>query len=214
MTEKGTKNRSIKSNYGRGIYRSLLKHVIDWLFALIALVILSPLFIVVAIAIKLDSKGPVFFIQERLGRHGKVFKIFKFRSMVRDMAIPVGSQKIFENDPRITRVGRFLRKTSIDELPQIINILKGEMSFIGPRPPVTTFPKLFNEYTETEKSRFLVKPGISGLVQIRCREINDWNINILIDIEYVQNYSFLYDMKLFFRSLLVFFRTDNIYSRE
>jgi lipopolysaccharide/colanic/teichoic acid biosynthesis glycosyltransferase len=214
MTGKGIKNRIIKTYYVQGIYRSCLKHIIDWLFALLALVFLSPLFLVVSIAIKLDSKGPVFFMQERLGRNGKVFKIFKFRSMVRDMAIPVGSQKIFENDPKITRVGRIIRKTSIDELPQLINIIKGEMSFIGPRPPVTTYPKLFDEYTEFEKIRFLVKPGISGLVQVRCREINDWDINIPIDIEYVQNYSFIYDMKLFLRSLLVFFRTDNIYSRE
>jgi undecaprenyl phosphate N,N'-diacetylbacillosamine 1-phosphate transferase len=197
-----------------GVYKLIIKPAGAWLTAFLALALLSPLFSIIAIAIKIDSRGPVFFLQERLGRHGKVFKIIKFRSMIFGNEIPVGSKKVFENDPRITRVGRFIRKTSIDELPQLINILKGEMSFIGPRPPVTTYPKLFSEYTEFEKQRFLLKPGISGLAQIRCREINDWNINIPIDVEYVLNYSFFLDLTLFLRSLLVFFRTDNIYSRE
>lgn len=122
--------------------------------------------------------------------------------------------KLYENDPRITRVGRFLRKTSLDELPQLLNILTGEMSFIGPRPPVPYFPKKVNEYNDFEYQRFLVKPGISGLAQVRCREIHDWDINIPIDVEYVHNYSFRYDLKLFFTSLLFFFRTDNIYRKE
>jgi undecaprenyl phosphate N,N'-diacetylbacillosamine 1-phosphate transferase len=196
------------------MYKSFFKPIIDWIIAFVALVILAPLLFFICVAIKLDSKGPVLFIQERLGRNGKVFRIYKFRSMTQDIIIPVGSQKVFESDPRITKTGRFIRKTSIDELPQLINILKGEMSFIGPRPPVTNFPKLYNEYNESERIRFLVKPGISGLAQTRNREINDWNINIPIDVEYVQNYSFLYDMKLFLRSLPAFFRTDNIYTRK
>lgn len=200
--------------FGSGIYRLTIKPVGDWLIALIALILLSPLFLIIATAIKIDSPGPIFFLQERLGLHGKVFKIFKFRSMVRGLDIPVGSRKVFESDPRITKVGRLIRKTSIDELPQLINILKGDMSFIGPRPPVTTYPKPFHEYSDYERQRFFVKPGLSGLVQIRCREINDWNINIPIDIEYVQNYSFIYDFRIFIRSLLVFLRTDNIYTRE
>jgi undecaprenyl phosphate N,N'-diacetylbacillosamine 1-phosphate transferase len=196
------------------MYKNFFKPLIDWIIALSALIILLPLFIIVGIAIKFDSKGPVFFLQERLGRHGKVFRIIKFRSMTRDIVIPVGSQKVFESDPRITKVGKFIRKTTIDELPQLINIVKGEMSFIGPRPPVTNFPKPYLNYTDFEKQRFLVKPGLSGLVQIRQREINDWNKNIPVDIEYVQNYGFLYDAKLFLQSFLVFFRTDNIYTKE
>lgn len=167
----------------------------------------------VAVSIKLDSKGPVFFIQERLGKNGKIFKIVKFRSML------VGHQrienkKLFEDNPRITRVGRFIRKTSLDEIPQLLNILAGDMSFIGPRPPVPHFPKKIDEYNEFEYQRFLVKPGISGLAQVRCREIHDWDINIPIDVEYVHNYSFRYDLKLFLASLMAFFRTDNIYTRE
>jgi undecaprenyl phosphate N,N'-diacetylbacillosamine 1-phosphate transferase len=196
------------------MYKYFFKPIMDWILALIAIVMVSPLLIIVSITIKLNSKGPVFFLQERLGRHGKVFKIFKFRSMTQHSNIPVGSRVVYENDPRITKAGRFLRKTSIDELPQLINILRGDMSFIGPRPPVTTYPKLYNEYNEFEKIRFLVKPGISGLAVVRNREINDWSINIPIDVEYVQNYSFLYDLNLFLRSLLVFFKTDNIYTRK
>jgi lipopolysaccharide/colanic/teichoic acid biosynthesis glycosyltransferase len=122
--------------------------------------------------------------------------------------------KLYENDPRITKIGRFIRKTSIDELPQLLNILKGDMSFIGPRPPVPHFPKKAEDYNEVECQRFLVKPGISGLAQVRCREIHDWDINIPIDIEYVHNYSFIYDLKLFFASLFFFFKSDNIYRKE
>jgi lipopolysaccharide/colanic/teichoic acid biosynthesis glycosyltransferase len=196
------------------MYKFLLKPILDWILSLTALIILSPVFALIAIAIKVDSKGPVFFTQERLGRNGRIFRIYKFRSMNQTNVVPVGSRKVFESDTRITTVGRFIRKTSLDELPQLFNILKGEMSFIGPRPPVTTFPKHYDEYTELERVRFLVKPGISGLVQVRQREINDWDLNIPVDIEYVNNYSFLYDVRLFTRSLLIFFRTDNIYTRE
>lgn len=196
------------------MYKLFLKSFFDRILSLLAIVILSPIFVIVAIAIKLDSKGPVIFKQERLGLHGKVFRIYKFRSMNHRFDVPVGSRKVFESDPGIKSVGRFIRKTSIDELPQLFNILKGEMSFIGPRPPVTSYPKLYNEYNEFERIRFLVKPGISGLAVVRNREINDWSINIPIDVEYVQNYSFLYDLNLFLRSLLVFFKTDNIYTRK
>jgi lipopolysaccharide/colanic/teichoic acid biosynthesis glycosyltransferase len=177
------------------------------------LITLSPLFIVVALAITLETKGPVFFIQERLGRYGKVFRIFKFRSMIVSK-LENAENKLYENDSRITRVGRFIRKTSIDELPQLLNILIGDMSFIGPRPPVPYFPKKIEEYNESEFQRFLVKPGISGLAQVRCREIHDWDINIPIDVEYVQNYSFAYDLKLFIVSLKAFFKSDNIYRKE
>lgn len=195
------------------MYKLFLKPLFDLLIAVFGIIILLPLFLFVALFIKIDSKGPVFFRQERLGRQGKVFTIYKFRSMRNDLYIPVGSVKVMENDPRITEIGKFIRKTSIDELPQLFNIIKGEMSFIGPRPPVTNFPKKYSEYSEEEKVRFYVKPGLSGLVQVRQREINDWNLNIPVDLEYVRNYSFCYDLKLFLSSVLIFFRTDNIYTR-
>ena len=192
----------------------IFKPLFDRFMAFVALAMLFPLFFLVAVAIKSDSIGPIFFRQERLGLFGRVFKIYKFRSMSANSNTSVGSVKVRENDPRITKVGRFLRKTSIDELPQLINILQGDMSFLGPRPPVTYFPKKYDEYTETERIRFTMKPGLSGLVQVRHREINDWNINIPVDIEYVEKCSFLLDLKLFLASLLVFFRSDNIYSRD
>ena len=192
------------------MYKQVFKPILDWILALIAFVFLSPILLLVAIIIRIDSSGSALFLQERLGRNGKVFRVYKFRSMTQGQN-KMSDGKLYDNDPRITKVGRFIRKTSVDELPQLINILRGEMSFIGPRPPVTYFPKKYTEYTDFEKVRFNVKPGISGLAQIRCREIHDWNINIPIDVEYVQNYSFLYDMNLFLKSVLVFFKTDNVY---
>ena len=195
------------------LYKFCFKPLFDCIIAFLALIILSPLLIIVTLAIKLDTRGPAFFVQSRLGLQGRVFKIYKFRSMVVNNSGDEG-KKLYENDPRITIVGRFIRKTSIDEFPQLINILKGDMSFIGPRPPLTYFPKRINEYTDFEYQRFLVKPGISGLAQVRCREIHDWNINIPIDVEYVQNFSFGYDLKLFFGSLVLFLRSDNIYNKE
>ena len=195
------------------MYKIFIKPVSDRLIALIALVVFLPLFMIIALIIKMDSKGPVFFRQNRLGLKGRIFKIYKFRSMRNDLEY-MAANKLFENDPRITRIGKFIRKTSIDELPQLLNILKGEMSFIGPRPPVPYFPKEYDVYTEFEKQRFLVKPGISGLAQTRCREIHDWDINIPIDVEYIRNYGFIYDLRLFFISFLFFFKTDNVYRKN
>ena len=196
-------------------YLKIIKPVFDFFFFFIALIALFPLIIIVAIAVKVSSEGPVFFKQERLGMHGKVFLIYKFRSM-RIQKTPdfVFGQVLTENHPRITGVGAFLRKTSIDEIPQLFNILKGEMSFIGPRPPVTFFPKKYHEYTDFEKQRFLLKPGISGLAAVKQREINDWSKNIPLDVEYVHTVSFKLDMKLFLISLFAFFRTDNIYTKQ
>lgn len=192
------------------MYKKFFKTFFDWIIAFFAFIILLPLFIIISVFIIIESPGPAFFLQNRLGKNGKVFKIIKFRSMRSDIPSE-GNYKLLESDPRITKTGRFIRKTSIDELPQIINILKGEMSFIGPRPPVTAFPKKFEDYTEFEKQRFKVKPGISGLAAIRCREIHDWDINIPIDVEYVNTLSFKNDVKLFLLSLAAFFKTDNIY---
>jgi len=194
------------------MYKKIFKPVIDWLIALMALIILIPVFLVVSIIIKVDSCGPVFFRQDRLGKNGRIFKIYKFRSMRTEISSKV-TETLAESDPRITYVGKIIRKTSIDELPQIINILKGEMSFIGPRPPLTYYPKKYEEYTEFEKKRFEVKPGISGLAAVKCREIHDWNLNIPIDVEYVNTLSPAIDIRLFMISLTAFFRTDNIYSR-
>jgi len=195
------------------MYKKYLKPMLDVCLAIPAIIILSPLFIIIPFAIKLESKGPILFLQSRLGLNGSVFKIYKFRSMVNDQSNFKKSTEVFENDPRITKVGQFLRKTSLDEIPQLFNIIRGEMSFIGPRPPLPYFPKKYEDYTDYEKKRFMVKPGISGLAQVRCREVHDWELNIPVDVEYVQNYSFVYDLKLFLASLLFFFKTDNVYRK-
>lgn len=213
MIREGSNANKLVKNCQRNLYKNFFKPVFDWIGALLALILLSPLFVIIALAIKIDTKGPVFFIQERLGLGGKVFMIIKFRSMVVDSQKNTDN-KLYENDQRITKVGHFIRKTSIDELPQLLNILRMDMSFIGPRPPVPYFPKKIEEYNEFEYHRFLVKPGISGLAQVRCREIHDWDINIPIDVEYANNYSFIYDLRLFLASLLLFFRSDNIYRKE
>jgi len=194
------------------MYIRTIKPVADFIIALLALFILSPLFIIVGIAIKFNSPGPVFFVQERLGKNGRVFKIVKFRSMRLDLKSYKFGEVLAENNPQITEIGRFIRKTSLDEIPQLINIIKGEMSFIGPRPPVTFYPKKYEEYTDFEKQRFLVKPGISGLAAIKQREIHEWDKNIPIDVEYVKNISFKNDIDLFMKSIFVFFKTNNIYS--
>jgi len=213
MPENPIHTDSIVLTSSPGFYRAVLKHVLDWFIALIAAIILLPVFIIISCAIKIDSKGPVFFCQDRLGKNGRVFRMVKFRSMSVNNKINPGN-KLYEDDPNITRVGRIIRKTSIDELPQLFNILAGSMSFIGPRPPVPYYPKKIHEYNRFEYQRFLVRPGISGLAQVRCREIHDWDINIPIDIEYVHNYSLFYDIRLFMISLLSFVRVDNVYRKD
>ena len=144
------------------MYAKYIKRILDLVLSLMALIILMPLMIVIAILIKIDSKGSVFFLQERLGKNGKVFKIIKFRTMI------VGAEKkglriSGENDNRITKIGNILRNTSIDEIPQLLNIIKGDMSLVGPRPPVTYFPYKYNEYSDVQKKRFEVKPGITRI---------------------------------------------------
>jgi len=131
-----------------------LKRFFDIFFSVIGIIILFPVMLVIAAAIKLDSKGPVIYKQDRLGKNGRIFKIYKFRTMIENAEKMGSGLFTFENDPRITKVGKFLRKTSLDELPQLFNVLKGDMSFVGPRPPVPFYPKKWEEYTVYEKNAF------------------------------------------------------------
>ena len=173
----------------------------DLIFALLSLLILSPIFIIIAIMIKIDSKGPVFFRQERLGKDGKVFRIYKFRTMI-DGAINMGAKlHTYEGDYRITKIGNILRRLSIDELPQIINILKGEMSFIGPRPPVPYYPRQYKEYTDEQKKRFLVKPGITGMWQVSGRNDVDFEERLKLDEYYVRNWSLWLDIVIILKTI-------------
>ena len=149
----------------RGFYRAV-KRFLDVTASFLGLVLLSPLMLAVSILIKIDSRGPVIFRQKRIGRNGKVFEIYKFRSMC------VGAEKTGygvysgKGDARVTRIGKILRATSIDELPQLLNILNGEMSFVGPRPPLTYHPWKYEEYTDFQKRMFEVRHGITGWAQV------------------------------------------------
>ena len=180
------------------------KYTFDFIASLAALLLLSPLFLVFCVAIKLSDHDPAFFKQKRLGKGGKVFEIYKFRTMVVN-AEKMGDGLVVqtEDDPRITRVGKFLRKTSLDELPQMLNVLKGDMSIIGPRPPVTYHPyDGYENYPERAKKRFDMRPGITGLAQVEKRNSASWDERIEIDVKYVEQFSLLMDIKIFFKTFL------------
>ena len=182
----------------------------DILLSVFILVLLGIPMLILALLVKLDSKGPVIFKQERIGKDGRVFHIYKFRSMC------VGAEKTGsgvysgKGDARVTRVGRFLRASSADELPQVINILRGDMSFIGPRPPLTYHPWPYEEYTEEQKRMFSVRPGITGWAQINGRKAVEWNHRIELNNWYVDNLSFGLDFRIFFNTFYkVFKNADN-----
>ena len=179
----------------RGFYRAV-KRFLDVTASFLGLVLLSPLMLAVSILIKIDSRGPVIFRQKRIGRNGKVFEIYKFRSMC------VGAEKTGsgvysgKGDARVTRIGKILRATSIDELPQLLNILKGEMSFVGPRPPLTYHPWKYEEYTDFQKRMFEVRPGITGWAQVNGRKDVEWHKRIELNVWYVDHMSLLLDIKI------------------
>lgn len=193
------------------IYNNYIKRIIDLMISLLSIIILSPLFLIVSIIIKIDSKGPILFKQDRIGKDGKVFKIYKFRSMVVGAENTGSKNYSFKGDPRVTKVGKFIRATSIDELPQLVNIIKGEMSIIGPRPVLTYFPCTYGEYTKEQLRRFEVRPGVTGLAQINGRKGIPWDRRISYDIEYIDNISFWLDIKIFFKTVYnVIFMKDNL----
>ena len=192
------------------MYRACIKRVLDVLFAVVLLVLLWPLLLLIALAVRIDSRGPVIFKQARLGLNGRVFQIYKFRSMCVD-AENMGSGVYGDrNDTRVTRVGKFLRASSMDELPQIWNVLKGDMSFIGPRPPLTYHPWPLDEYTEEQRKMFLVRPGITGWAQIHGRRRIVWQERICLSLWYVENLSLWVDVKIFFVTIVkVLTNADN-----
>jgi undecaprenyl-phosphate galactose phosphotransferase len=194
-------------------YKSYGKTLIDFLLSLVGLIIISPLLLIISLLIKIDSRGPIFFKQKRLGRNGEVFQIYKFRTMVVNAEnIGDGLSIKNEKDNRITKVGGFLRKTSLDELPQLINVLRAEMALIGPRPPVTYHPyKGYYNYPEWAQKRFEVRPGITGLAQVKVRNSATWDERIKYDNIYVDNLSIIYDTKIFFNTFRAVFNKDKIY---
>ena len=192
------------------MYRHFFKRFFDIVLSLLVLVILSPVFLITAIAIKIDSKGPVLFKQERLGKGGRVFRIYKFRSMCVNAEHTGSGVYSGKGDARVTRVGRIIRATSIDELPQAVNILKGDMSFIGPRPPLTYHPWPIEEYTDEQRKMFNVRPGITGWAQINGRKAVEWHDRIKLSVFYVEHLTMWLDIKIFFLTFFkVFTNADN-----
>ena len=189
------------------MYAKYFKRVLDFLLSLIAIIILSPVLLIIAIAIKIDSKGPVFFLQERLGKDGKVFKIIKFRTMVKDAEKMGTGIKTTEKDSRITKVGSFLRKTSLDEIPQLINVLKGDMALIGPRP---LLPQYLPLYSKEQARRHEVRPGITGWAQVNGRNAISWNKKFELDVWYVDHCSFGLDLKIIFLTIKKVFIREGI----
>ncbi len=191
--------------------QAFLKNVLDPIGALVLLLLLSPFWVVLAILIKLDTRGPLFFKQKRVGKNGKPFTMVKFRSMV------VGAEslglglEVAHNDPRITRMGKFLRAWSLDELPQLINVLRGEMSLVGPRPPMESQYALFSA---EERRRASVKPGITGYAQVKGRNEVDWKERIKLDIWYVNHWNYLLDLQIIWKTLGVVLRREGLYGRD
>ncbi|EEH96869.1 sugar transferase [Clostridium tertium] len=192
----------------------IIKRIFDFLASLLGIIILSPILLIVAIAIKIDSKGDILFLQKRIGKNGIPFYIYKFRTMVSD-AEKLGKQITVGKDNRITKVGAFLRKYKIDELPQLFNVLKGDMSLVGPRPEV---PKYVELYTELERRVLKVRPGITDLASLRYKDENDilgkvdnpeeYYINVImkdklkLNLEYIEKSNLIFDISLIFKTII------------
>ena len=180
---------------------SSFKRFMDVILSVFALIVLSPVMLIVAIIIKLTSPGPVIFVQKRVGKDGKVYDMYKFRSMCVGAEQQEGGVFCTKGDARVTPIGKFIRATSIDELPQLVNIIKGEMSLIGPRPVLTYYPKNWEEYTQEELKRFDVLPGVTGWAAVHGRKTNTIEARFAYDNYYVDNLSFALDLKIFFMTI-------------
>lgn len=202
--------------YKRSFRYYFRKRLIDIICSLIGIIVLSPLLVIVALLIKFESKGPIFFQQKRVGLNGKEFKMYKFRSMIinaeelldklKDKNEMSGPMFKMKDDPRVTRVGKFIRRTSIDELPQLINVLKGEMSLVGPRPNLAKEVEKFNEY---HKLKLLAKPGLTCYWQVMGRSSIDFEDWMELDIKYLEERSTWVDLKLIFKTVAVLFGDEN-----
>ena len=197
------------------MYNRVIKRIIDIIIALLVLIIGAIPMLIVALLIKIESPGPVLFKQERIGRGAKVFKIIKFRSMCVNAEHTGSGVYSGKGDARVTKVGRVIRATSIDELPQFINVLKGEMSLIGPRPPLTYHPWPIEEYTKEQLRMFEVRPGLTGWAQVNGRKEVEWHKRIELNVWYVDHVSFGLDFKIFFKTIFkIFTNADNANTGE
>ncbi|WP_165273513.1 sugar transferase [Lactiplantibacillus plantarum] len=214
--------RPITIDAGRQHHRygyRFIKRVFDFVASLLGLIILSPLFLIIAIAIKVeDPKGAVFYSQTRLGRGEVPFKMYKFRSMVsnadellekllKDNEID-GAMFKMQDDPRVTKIGRFIRKYSIDELPQLLNVLQGSMSLVGPRPPL---PREVEEYSDYDKQRLAVKPGCTGLWQATVRNSVGFDEMVKLDLTYISKRSVAFDVYILFKTVVIMFKPNGAY---
>ena len=187
------------------------KRGLDVRISVLALILFSPIMLAAALAVYLDSGSPVFFKQDRIGLKGKVFRMYKFRSMVRNAEHSGSGVYSEKGDARVTRTGRFLRASSLDELPQLLNILKGDMSLIGPRPPLTYHPWPYDQYTQEQLHMFDVRPGITGWAQIHGRKALEWHERIKLNCWYVDHVSFGLDCRILFSTVFkVLSGADNV----
>jgi len=186
------------------------KRVLDVTLSLLSLILFSPILVVIAIAVRLSSKGPVIFKQQRVGRHGKPFTFYKFRTMKMDVDAFGPSPKT-SDDPRLTKVGKLLREYSLDELPQLFNVFKGDMSIVGPRP---LYVSQMAEWNEEEKKRLLVRPGVTGLSQIKGGASLTQEDKAKLEVEYVENRSFWLDIKIILLTFGVIFGKKGVYEKR
>lgn len=186
----------------------LIKRIFDIIISLSILVFLFPLWIIIPILIGCDSEGPFLFLQQRLGKNGKPFIILKFRTMVKDA--DKGGVEIKSGDDRITRIGKILRAVSLDEIPQLLNVIKGEMSIIGPRPALV---RDFDRYDNVQKRRLVMKPGITGLAQVCGRATLSWPERIKYDLEYINNWSIWLDIKIMFKTISKIISREDLYNQ-
>ncbi len=189
------------------MYKKYIKRLLDIVISSTALIILSPVMLIVAILVRIKFGSPVIFKQERPGKDEKIFKLYKFRSMS-DKKDENG--KLLPDSERLTKFGKILRATSLDELPELVNILKGEMSLIGPRPLAVCYLPYYNE---EEKKRHSVRPGLTGLAQINGRNALNWEERFAYDIEYVENITFINDLKILFKTVYKVFKRDGVVTR-
>lgn len=197
--------------YKKGIVYIFIKRIMDIVFSILGIIVAAPIMTIIAIAVKLDSKGVVIFSQERVGLNGKTFKMYKFRSMVENAEELLdklqhrnemtGPMFKIKEDPRVTRVGKFIRKTSLDELPQLFNVLKGEMSLVGPRP---NLPREVVKFNRQQKIKLLVKPGLTCYWQVMGRNNVDFDDWMKLDLKYIEDRSIILDLKLIFKTFKVF----------
>jgi lipopolysaccharide/colanic/teichoic acid biosynthesis glycosyltransferase len=201
----------------RDLAKAITKRTLDLIIAVIGLIVIMPIWLVTALLIRIESQGKIFFSQERVGRNQETFKMYKFRTMI-EGAQNLGSGLFsYENDPRITRVGQKLRQSSLDETPQLINIIKGNMSIVGPRPPVIGELEIEQDLPESYENRFTVLPGITGLAQISGRNALNWKDKIEFDLVYIEkfkNLGIVLDLTIILKTIFIVIARRNVVEKE